>query len=184
MMSLNLENLDHPNVRELMLREFEKDVTEGRIYLSPRLKEDSHQTYLDLVREAIKSEDADSFAIQILARDCLKKTEQRRKPSGGWTTARVPRTAHITLAEGEFNRYYLRALCLKAIEEDAKIEVYRAKPVSRPRAESQALIGRRLDPRPLLEDLRIHIGVDTALGLPAGPNSGLSGRMVRQRDED
>lgn len=183
-MSLNLENLDYSNVRELMLTEFEKDIIKGSIYLSSRLKEDSHQTYLDLMRAAIKSGDADSLATQIRARNCFKITEQRRKPSGGRTTARVPRTAHITLAEGEFNRFYLRALCLKAIEEDAKIEVYRAKPVSQPRAKSEALIGRRLDPRPLLEDLRVHIDVDPALGLPGGANSGLSGRIVRQRDGD
>lgn len=180
-MPLNLVNIDDANIRELMQSEFEQDVTERKIYLSPRLKEDYHQTYLELMREAIQSGYADSFATQIRAQNCLKLTEQRRKPSGGWTTVKVPRTAHITMAEGEFNRFYLRALCQKAIEEDAKIEVYRAKPVSRPRAESEALIGKKLDPHLLLRDLRTNIGVDLALGLPAGPNSGLSGRILPMR---
>lgn len=180
-MSLNLENLDYDNIRELMLDEFEKDIAEGKIYLSPRLREDYHHTYLDLMREAIQSGDADSLANQIFTKKILKLREQKRKPYGGWTTALVPRNAHIILAEGEFNRFYLRTLCLKAIEIDAEIEVYRAKPVRQPRPESIAMIGKKLDPERLLQDLRIHIGVDPALGLPSGPNSGLSGRIAKNK---
>lgn len=52
--------------------------------------------------------------------------------------------------------------------------VYRAKEVANPRAESMALIGRSLPVTQLLDDLRVNIGTDTALGLPPGPNSGLS----------
>lgn len=91
---------------------------------------------------------------------------------------KVPVTAPWTFAEGEFNRFYLRGLCLRAIDEGKSIEVYRAKAVVAPRPESTALIGARLNPHTLLADLRIHLAVDTALGLPAGPNSGLSGRLV------
>ena len=91
--------------------------------------------------------------------------------------AAVPSDAHTTLAEGEFNRFYLRAICLKALEIGAEIEVYRAKSVRNPRPESEAMIGKRLDPNELLQDLRENIGVDTALGLPQGPNSGLSGKI-------
>src|SRR6266851_5569734 len=35
----------------------------------------------------------------------------------------------------------------------------------------------RTDPKALLTDLRSNPGVDTALGLPPGPNSGLSARL-------
>lgn len=90
----------------------------------------------------------------------------------------MPSNAHNTLAEGEFNRFYLRGLCLEALQQGKMIEVYGAKAVNQPRAASQALIGMQLNPNQLLLDLRTNIGVDTALGLPAGPNSGLSGRMV------
>lgn len=57
------------------------------------------------------------------------------------------------------------------------LEIYRAKLVSNPRAESQARIGSRIDPQALLDDLRTHPGVDTALKLPAGLNSGLSVKL-------
>ncbi len=77
-----------------------------------------------------------------------------RKPSGGYTSARVPRNAHEMLAQGQFNRTYLRGLSQKAIQDGRMIEVYRAKPVRQPRPDSEALIGEQLDPRSLLNDLR------------------------------
>jgi hypothetical protein len=55
--------------------------------------------------------------------------------------------------------------------------VYRAKEVVNPRAESVALIGKSLPAKQLLDDLRTNIGTDTALGLPPGPNSGLSVKL-------
>ena len=75
------------------------------------------------------------------------------------------------------NRYYIRGLCRKAIADGGEIEAYRAKNVNDPRPESQALIGTEMNANQLLEDLRTHNGVDTALGLPSGPNSGISARI-------
>ncbi|MDP9470553.1 MAG: hypothetical protein M3Q71_07785 [Chloroflexota bacterium] len=57
------------------------------------------------------------------------------------------------------------------------VEVYRAKQVTSPRLESQRMLGKLVDPEELLNDLRAHPGTDTALGLPSGPNSGLSIRL-------
>jgi hypothetical protein len=83
--------------------------------------------------------------------------------------------AHEMLAEGEFNRFYIRAICLRAIEDGVpEVIVYRAKPVEHARAESEQKIGKGVAPEALLRDLRAHPGIDTALGLPQGPNSGLS----------
>ena len=59
-----------------------------------------------------------------------------------------------------------------------KIQIYRARESSNPRQESIKLIGIEVNPEKLLADLRTNIGVDTVLGLPAGPNSGLSGKLI------
>ena len=58
------------------------------------------------------------------------------------------------LAEGEFNRFYMRALCLRAIEEGRTLEVYRAKPPEIPRAGLEGFVGRAVEPEELLGRLR------------------------------
>lgn len=88
--------------------------------------------------------------------------------------AQVPVTAPDTLSEGEFNRYYVRGVCRRAIADRVqKVEVYRARHSDNPRQESEALIGKEIDPTALLTDLRNSQGVEPALGIPPGPNSGL-----------
>lgn len=153
------------------------------LYRSPRLLDSSWPRYQLLLRQAFESGTDESLATALRAESLLKTTEQRRKPKGGFTTADVPWTAADTLAEGEFNRFYARGLCRRARAEGVAVgravtvQVYRAKQVEKPREASEKLLGQSLDPDRLLADLRGSIGVDPALGLPAGPNSGLSVRL-------
>ncbi len=174
-MGLRYENLD-PQTREYMLQEVERDLSTQSLYLSPRLNEDGMQNYAVLLKEAIQAHDDDWLARELRVRGYLKATERRKKPKGGWTAAKVPVTAPGILAEGEFNRFYVRGLCARAIEE-VEVVVYRGKKVARPRAKSQAMLGKRLPARKLLEDLRQAHEVEPALGMPPGPNSGLTVRM-------
>ena len=154
------------------------DTAEDRVYISPRLKAQEQQAYLDLLKEASAFQNDLWLAQQLRSKHLLNSYEQRRKPKGGYSMVQIPVTAADTLAEGELNRYYIRALCVRAIEDGIEdLEVYRAKQVANPRGESQRLIGQFVNTETLLEDLRSHPGVDTALGLPAGPNSGLSVRI-------
>lgn len=104
----------------------------------------------------------------------LKEYETATRKGTAYTKA-VSSNAHETLAEGEFNRFYIRAVCLRALQEGfANVRVHRAKNVSDPRSESQTKIGELIRAETLLNDLRSNIGVDSSLGLPSGPNSGLS----------
>ena len=174
-MALTFFNLDE-RTRVLMLEELRYDLDRNKVYLSTRLNEYGIRQYPSLLEQAIIDGSDITFASN-LKTGCLSSSEQRKKPSGGYTTAKVPTNAHEMLAEGEFNRYYIRAICRIAIEEQVSLEIYRAKSVQSPRTESQQKIGQTVNPSTLLTDLRSHIGVDTALGLPAGPNSGLSVRL-------
>jgi hypothetical protein len=173
-MALNLTNLD-AKTRALMVKEIDQDITATRLYMSPRLNELGHTQYPALLKEAAQNHDDTWFAGQIRAKGLLKIKESRRTPSGGTTTAKVPVTAPDTLAEGEFNRFYCRAVCLRAIDEGKhSVRVYRAKHVDNPRPESEAKIGTMVDAKKLLEDLRTSQGVEPALSIPPGPNSGLT----------
>lgn len=160
-----------------MLLELQRDVDDNTLYISPRLNKVGRQQYQFLLKAAIESGDDASLADSLSNQNCFNTHEDRRTTQGV-TSVRVPVTAPQTLSEGEFNRFYIRGLCLRAMNNGInELEVYRAKSVTRPRPESIALIGTLVNAQTLLDDLRQNPGVDTALGLPGGPNSGLSVRI-------
>ena len=177
-MPLQYANLD-PQTRPHMAAELNADVQNGRLYVSPRLTEEGAKAWAGLIGEAIASHDDAWLAATIRQHGLMKSHEERRKPKGGVTLAQVPVTAPDTLAEGEFNRFYVRGLCLRAIQDKvAQVVAYRARHSENPRAESEAVVGKHFDPSALLADLRVSQGVDPSLGVPPGPNSGLSVRIA------
>ncbi|WP_198529698.1 hypothetical protein [Achromobacter sp. DH1f] len=130
------------------------------------------------MREAAEKYDDSWLSEELKNRRLLKTQEERKKPSGGIAIVRVPINAHITLSESEFNRMYVRGICLTAIADNLPyVVVYRARDSENPRQESAALIGKKINPVVLLNDIRSSVGIDTALGVPPGPNSGLSVRI-------
>lgn len=176
-MALDFANLDS-NTRSFMLEEIEHDIAVGKLYYSPRLSPAGKTLYPELLRNAARSGTDESLASELRVPGRLNATEEKRKPKGGTTIAQVPITAPETLAEGEFNRFYARGLCRRAMKQGIEaLVVYRAKEVANPRPESIALIGKNLPVNQLLDDLRANVGTDTALGLPPGPNSGLSVKL-------
>jgi len=175
-MALNLTDLER--VRGEMLEELKSDLSQGTLYISPRLSEAGTSQYPDLLKEAITQHDEDWLAAEIRSRSLLQ-THEVRHTKRGRVEAKIPVTAPETLAEGEFNRFYVRGVCCSSLAGgETEVEVYRAKPVSNPRPESQRKVGSRVAAESLLDDLRTRPGVDTALGVPAGPNSGLSVRRA------
>lgn len=177
-MGLNLVNLDE-RTRRYMLEEVDLDVSSNNLYVSPRLSTRGQHDYENLLREAIRNYDDVWLARNLCENGRLNTTEERRKPSGGFSTVKVPVNAHEMLAEGEFNRFYARGLCLRAIaDEIQELVIYRAKEVRNPRSDSEQRIGKRINAKALLDDLRSSSGVEPALGLPPGPNSGLSVKLI------
>lgn len=177
-MSIRYESLDEA-VRGFMVRELEHDRAHGKLYISPRLTDAGAQAWPQVLREAMERHDDAWLASALRERSYMRTEEQKRKPKGGFTMAKVPHTAPDTLAEGEFNRFYARGLCAHVLDTGGtEVEVYRGKEVVNPRRESEAMIGRRVPAQQLLNDLRNSPGVEPALGLPPGPNSGLTVRRV------
>jgi hypothetical protein len=172
--ALNYRNLDD-RTRPFMVAEIESDAINARLYVSPRLSDQGVNVWPSLLKEAAAFHTDAWLAAEIKSRGLLKTHEERRAPKGGKTVVQIPSNAHETLAEGEFNRFYVRGLCLRAIDENiSAMVVYRARHSENPRPESEAIVGRRFAPDALLNDLRTSPGVEPALGVPPGPNSGLS----------
>ncbi|HOQ17515.1 MAG TPA: hypothetical protein PLG49_09160 [Defluviitaleaceae bacterium] len=173
-MGIDYKNLD-AQTRKFMLKELKMDTDKRTLYISPRLNSMGQSIWAELLKEAIVGHSDDWLATQLNVRGYMKSHEERRLPSGKITVAKVPVNAPEMLAEGEFNRFYARGLCARAIAEGiSEVVVCRGKQVRQPRPESQAMIGTRIIPTDLLDDLRRSQGVEPALGIPPGPNSGLT----------
>ena len=180
-MGFRFQNLDGLT-RSFMVAEIERDTTQGVLYLSPRLTERGRRDWPGLLRTAAESGDERRLAESLRGTGRLHEVEHRRNRRGWGQTheVRVSITAPMTLAEGEFNRFYIRGLCLRAIGEGlADVEVYRAKAVDVPRSESIYMVGRKLPAERLLDDLRLYSSEEEpAMRVPGGPNSGLSVRLA------
>jgi len=173
-MSLVYEDLNH-SLRAGMQAEISDDIRTGVLYMSPRLTLAGRSRWPQLLLDAAAKYDDNWLAAEV--RVLLNQKETSTSSKGKIFEKEVPVNAHETLAEGEFNRYYIRAACLTAIGLSSKLEVYRGKQVEHPRNESTAMLGRLMDPHSLLIDLRKSNGIESSLGLPPGPNSGLTVRL-------
>ena len=177
-MALYYYNLDE-RTRQFMLEEMEYDIAHNQLHISPFLSGQGQRDYPNLLRDAIQSGSDESLAESLRAhRRIFKALPRRNKLKGGYGIAAVPRNAADIVAEGEFNRFYIRALARRAIEEGIpELVVYRAKKALQPRAESETLVETAIPAQDLLDDLRSHPDQPPTLGVPSGPNSGLSVRL-------
>ena len=173
---MNFENLTE-EVRQLMVDEIEMDISQEKLYPSPRLTPDGILQYPSLLIQAAAQADPNWLEGRLNMLALIKAREQRRSGKGNVSMVKVPHTAAQTLAEGEFNYYYVRGLCAYAIQNEIEaLQVYRAKAVRNPRSSSIAKTGKLLPSKQLLADLRLN-HLDAVLGIRAGPNSGLSVRI-------
>lgn len=112
---LSLTNLDDVT-RPLMRSEVESDIAAGGHYESPRLSDRGNADYPSLLLDATDGGTDGSLADELNALGRLKDTETGTR-NGKTFSKKVPVTAAETLAEREFNRFYARGLCLRAVAE-------------------------------------------------------------------
>lgn len=157
-----------------MLIEVDTAIKESRLYFSKRLNEHGRKLYPQLLHEAVASGTEETLAAALKQHNCFNATEKQ-----GAVTRRVPENAHTTFAEGEFNAFYMRGICHRAIGEGHMVEVYRAKQSVEPRNTSKLIEGNQEDPHRVLLLLRNSTdGSQRGPSLPAGSNSGLSLRLT------
>lgn len=177
-MKFRFENLDE-QTRKLMLTEVEADIQIGRLYVSKRFNANGRKHYPQLLLEAIRNGDEETLAAALVANDCFEKQELKRS-GDDVVISTVPKTAQQTFVDSEFNRFYMRAIALKAISLNQNLEVYRARESKKPRIESEKMLGQEIIAEKLLSDLRNNIGKQNISGFPIGPNSGLSVKILEK----
>jgi hypothetical protein len=174
--SLDLAHLD-PGTRRYMLAELEADIASGTLYRSPQLTEDGLRRYDHLLSDALLTGTETSFAEALHGCSAVQ-------PPGRWQHPRevgpeeALADATNRLAEREFHRFYIRGLCLRALDQGIEtLVIYRARPADPGRAASDAMIGVRIAVRSLLEDLRGTFHSFPPHGLPQCRDPGLSVRL-------
>jgi len=159
--------------RGLMCEEITIAEKSNNIYESTRFNETGRRIWTELLRKAALEHDEHWLAYQLELVGAMKDLETKAKPKGGYTITHVPDIATEILADGQFNRFYMGAICRRALEDGKpNVLIYRAKQRVDPRPESITLEGKFREAKALLQELRIK-----ELSLKCDllkPNSGLS----------
>lgn len=109
-MGLNYTQLNE-TTRRFMMQEFEQ----GGHYLSQRLNEAGRARWIGLLKDALQYHTDVWLERELVRRNCFVATEYLKSTMGKTVTRAVNREQLAkTLAEGEFNRFYLRGLCVAA----------------------------------------------------------------------
>jgi hypothetical protein len=175
-MPLQYANLD-PVTRRGMVEEFDEDLANGAVHLSPRLRPAAVDEYRNLLRDALRY--YDDLWLEERVAPLLMDFEMRRTPRGDLTAARLPGGAARVLAEGDFNQYYMRGVARRALAQGRPdVEVYRARLSLEPRADSSELEGAHVPAAELLAELRAPTSESLAAPRLGRPNSGLSVRLT------
>jgi len=172
MPQFNFTKLDQ-RTRKLMVEEILSAQKSGEIYYSTRFTDLGVQQWPGWLSAAAQNDNEALLAYQIEANGAMKHLETKAKPKGDYTTAHVPDTASETLADGQFNRFYIAAICRRALEDEkSSVLIYRAKDRNAPRTDSINLEGTSRDASALLNEVRNKISSLKCDLLK--PNSGLS----------
>lgn len=155
-MSFEFRHLDDVT-RYYMLEEIQAAQQKKNLYYSRRFNDAGIARWPELLEDAARSHDDHWLAYQLEAEGLMRGLEGARTPSGGYTIKYVPHTAAQTMAEGQFNRYYILGVCRRALAEGkSSVIVYQAKQRAEHPSEPHAFIGSSLDAQVLHAELRLH----------------------------
>lgn len=164
------------DTRRFMREELERDLGEGKLSLSARLTRRGRADFPTLLQQVIEDPEASSVTLaQLLgSQGRMEAFEPQSGNSRRIGRVKMASDAHEVLAEYEFNRLYMRAICLRALASgETHVRVYRAREAVSQRHRSTHLEDRLLSAAEVLEDLRRNSGRQTEIGL-GRPRSGLS----------
>lgn len=152
-----------------MLEEFNNDVKHDTYCKSVSLKREKHDKYVEAMREAIMTGTEKTLETAIISQAMfsdvyIDKNGNERKTA---------RRSEERYAGTEFNKYYVRGICRKAISDGVNsVVVYRARHSSMPNPKSEEMIGEKIRAQELLNDVRAN--TETSPELLPHVNSGLS----------
>jgi hypothetical protein len=182
--------------RRFMLMELDEDVQGGRVALDPLLTARGRGEYADLLAEALRHHDPYWLASELRSGGRMHISVQDADVEK-LTPEELPVFEPDVLAEGEFNRYYVRGMCRRALDEGieelriVKLNrgpfanfVYQSDDLPKDERERELDIASRVDPKWLLEKLRMDPEEEMDLGIPGEPGSGLTVDFFEREKEE
>lgn len=163
-------NLDE-QTRLIMISELESDLKTGLFYEPKSLTSTGMFKYKRLLKECFSTRTPETLQQKLSQSDFREKDDRGRK---------IPSNVRETLAFNDFNRYYIRAILMRALNENRKLCVYRAKQSMHERQQSKLIMNKvyfdKQEIKQLLELCRdyrklFNPNIQTEL---LKPNSGLS----------
>ena len=173
---MKLFHLQIPEIRKLMHEELDLDIaSNNQFYLSPHLTSTGQKLWHISLWHATNRGTEKTLYL------CIKNRIQHPTLFANKNTSKV---IARTLADDEFNRFYMRAVCRFAIQNGhQELLIYRCRQGGYFSQASYALLGRKLPPQPCLVDLRIaphhRVNYTNLVGV-ASSDTGLSLRLVQQ----
>lgn len=172
-------NLDE-QTRLNMVSELNRDICTGLFYEPVSLNTSCLSSYKRLLRDCFEGGTPETLTQKLTPSFFREKDKNGRK---------IPSNIAQMLAFSDFNRYYIRALLLRAISENKSLYVYRAKQSLNERQESKLAVNKLYSDKHIIfellkvfRDYRLLFNVKPQPEL-LKPNSGLSLRFVGQNAE-
>lgn len=119
--------------RLYMISELEFDIRTDLFYEPLSMNTLGLMNYKRLLKECFENGIPETLQQKLTYSFFKKENHSGRK---------IPSTIRETIAFSDFNRYYIRALLLRALNENKKLYVYRAKQVMNERKQSRFLINK------------------------------------------
>lgn len=167
-MALILYHLD-TTTRMYMKEEILSDRMHKLVYLDHWLNIKGRKEFAALLTQAAQQYD-DSWLAEKLA-------QEDRLHSRSWSQKGqifLTKEISIQMAETAFNRYYIRALCYRALLENQEVVFpYKAKQHIDPLIEQQLQI-KPYPSKQMLKEMREYVPGTSIVGIPGGPGSGIS----------
>lgn len=167
-------NLD-TKTRSIMINELERDFKNGLFYEPSSIKPEYINSYQLLLRKYFEIGHVEGLE-KALTPSFFNSIDKNGRKS--------PSNIAQIIAFTDFNRYYVRAILVRAINEGKSVSSYRAKQSQQERKESKMMISRCYSDKRTLAQL-LHVLSDYRLLFSASscvdfmkPNSGLSLRLV------
>lgn len=164
------------STRLLMINELERDLELGLFYEPVSMQKSFIPTYKRILKVTFENGTVESLQNRI-SRNFFKEKDKSGK--------KIPENIKYFVAFSDFNRYYIRALLIRAVEYKKTLVVYRAKQVINERVESKRTINKvyqgEMQLKQLLSvvrDYKILFNSNVSLDI-LKPNSGLSLKLCK-----